>query len=636
MSPEENLEALGMRRLPPTRCDAVAGLATGEIAPFVKLARCDPGFPFEADAIAALNRLARHRLADFERLRSRLKANTHVRLPALEAAMKAEAAGSARDASNRSGQPIEYDEVDPWHEPVDGAKLLTELADAIGAYVIMDAHQRDAVALWVVFTHAHDFFVFAALLIILSPTKRCGKTRLQEILTKLTPRPQTMSGVSAAALARLVEEHRPTILIDEFDAAANGNREMAESLRGQLNSSFNKSGAYVLKSVPLPGGGWEVRKFSTWAPTCVAGIGQVPDTVADRSVVIRLARKLGTQTVKRLRARDGGELHVLARKIARFVVDNEHRLRCGEPDVPKELNDRARDAWEPLLAIADIAGRDWPERARNAAIALAGIVEAEAIEADLKLTLLSDIRDVFAREFPKGHQDHEEKHGPRLATKRLLDELHRLEERSWSAWGKARKPMTDVALAGLLRGYGIRSGSVRLEDGSTPKGYYLRSFQEAFACYLSPISPYPPLLVRHAATTPRKPEGSNNFAAATSEFCGGSENARNPSNSADCGSVAAQHSSEDGNGEYDGVSADPDPDEEPRRRQPLSDKSVGSHQGARRQLHRRAGLCAVPVGDRSHAAASDRSPVRMGLRLQEQLRLGEGPRRHRLLEPQPA
>jgi hypothetical protein len=540
-------------------CEAVAGLATGEIASFAEVAKRDPGFPFEPDAITALNRLAKHRRADFERLRSRLKADTKVRLSALESTMKAEAAGGTCDAANRPGQPIRYDGIDPWQEPVDGAKLLTELADAISAYVIMDAHQRDAVALWIVFTHAHDLFIFAALLIILSPTKRCGKTRLQEILAKLTPRPQTMSGVTAAALGRLIEEHRPTILIDEFDAAANGNKEMAESLRGQLNSSFNRSGAHVLKSVPLSGGGWEVRKFSTWAPTCVAGIGKVPDTVADRSVIVRLARKLGTQTVKRLSARDGGELHVLARKIARFASDNEHRLRHYQPKVPKELNDRAQDAWEPLFAIADIAGADWPKRARRAAIALASIDEVEAVEGDLKLTLLSDIRDIFASE---DHADHDDKYGPRLATKHLLGELHRLEERSWSVWGKARKPITDVALAALLRGYGIRSGSVRLEDGSTPKGYYLRSFQEAFARYLSPTSLYPPALVRHAATTPRKPGESEDFAAATSEFFGGSENARNPSNSADCGGVAAQHSSEDGNGEYDGVSADPDPDED--------------------------------------------------------------------------
>ena len=131
--------------------------------------------------------------------------------------------GDASDGDDGlPGEPLKFDEIEPWDEPVDGAKLLAELSSAIGAYVIMDPTQRVAVALWVVFTHAHDFFLCAALLIILSPTKRCGKTRLREILAKLTPRPQTMSGVSAAALARLVEEHRPTVLIDEYDAAASG------------------------------------------------------------------------------------------------------------------------------------------------------------------------------------------------------------------------------------------------------------------------------------------------------------------------------------------------------------------------------------------------------------------------------
>src|SRR5665811_11111 len=99
-----------------------------------------------------------------------------------------------------------------------------------------------------------------------------------------------------------------------------------------------------------------------------------------------------------------------------------------------------------------------------------------------------------------------DKYGPRLATRRLLNELHRLEERSWSAWGKERKPLTDLALAGLLKGYGIRSRSIRLDDGSTPKGYSLRSFEEPFERYLPPISSSPASSGRHAATTPRKPE----------------------------------------------------------------------------------------------------------------------------------
>jgi hypothetical protein len=169
MSPEENLKALGLHRLPPTplfdegvspnhaadvngepECSGLLSvetpsehaepaiepgseflvkLAAGDIAPFLELVKRDPGFPFEPDAIAALNQLAIHRRADFERLRSGLKAGKRVRLSALEAAMKAQAVG-AGDAEKRAGQAIEYEAIDPWDESIEGAELLSALARA--------------------------------------------------------------------------------------------------------------------------------------------------------------------------------------------------------------------------------------------------------------------------------------------------------------------------------------------------------------------------------------------------------------------------------------------------------------------------------------------------------------------------
>jgi Protein of unknown function (DUF3631) len=411
-------------------------------------------------------------------------------------------------------------------------ELLTELSRAIGAHIVMDAHQRDAVALWTVFAHAHDLRDHAPLLIIASPLKRCGKTKLQETLARLVPRPQPTSGVTAALFARLVEKHRPTLFVDEFDAITHGDKEVAESLRGQLNSSFNKRSAVVLKLVSVPGNGWEERLFSTWTPTCVAGIGIVPDTVEDRSVIIRLTRKLGTETVRRLRGKDGGDLAVLARKVARFVNDNEHSLRQAQPKAPDALNDRQADAWDPLFAIADAAGGGWPERAGAIALVLCGADDAEVAERDIKIVLLMDIRDVFARLFPEGHADDRDKYGPRLSTKRLLEELHLIEERNWAAWGNARKPITDAALAKLLRDYRIRSGTVRVEDRSstTAKGYYLRAFGDAFSRYL----PSSEQSSRHADTRPEKQGETASFADVTGGSCDGSENARKHSNSGRC------------------------------------------------------------------------------------------------------
>ena len=537
-----------------------AKLAEGDSAGFLARAKADAGFPFEPEAIAALNQLAKRRAPDFERLRTQLKAETKVRFAALEAAMKAEAAVGDTGEDGLPGRPITFEEITPWDEPVDGSRLLAEISNAIGAYVVMEGRQRDATALWTMFAHAHDLRDYAPLLAVTAPTKRCGKTRLQETLARLVPKPQMTSGITAALLPRLVEKHRPTLLVDEYDAQAAGDREMAESLRGQLNSSFNRSSAAVLKLVPLPGGGWDERRFSTWAPTCVAGIGMVPDTVKDRSVVIRLLRKPAGEKVRRLRGRDGGDLLALARKAARFVNDNEQAIRSADPASPDALNDRQADAWDPLFAIADTAGGAWSERARAAAKALCHIAAEEDVEADIKTVLLADVRDIFVRLLPDhGHERNDGPgrpgDGPRLLTKQLLDELHAIEERPWLAWGKSRKPLTDLGLASLLRPYGVRSSTVRVEDASGQvvrgKGYFLRSFEDVFSRYL-PIS--------GVSTRPNVPNAANAgenevFEPVPNLNWDGSKNAGNPSNS---GVWGIGTGSKGGNGDVAGKEAPDD------------------------------------------------------------------------------
>lgn len=543
--------------------EAIAKLGEGDMAAFVARAASDAGFPFEPEAIEALNQLAK-RAPDFERLRARLRDETNVRLPALDAAMRAEAVdGGAGDGM--AGRPVSYDEIEPWDEAVNGALMLSELSDAIGAYVVMDRPQRDAVVLWAAFAHAHDLRDTAPLLIVVSPVKRCGKTRLQETLARLTPRPQPTSGITAALFARLIEKHRPTLFIDEYDAMARGDKETAEALRGQLNASFNRRSAVVLRLVPVLNEGWQERQFSCWAPTCVAGIGDVPDTVEDRALMIRLARKLRDEAVRRLRGRDGGELAVLARKLARFVADNEGRLRHIAPEAPGGLNDRQQDAWDPLLAIADVAGGDWPQRAREAALALCRTAEDEFAERDIKAVLLMDVRAIFAGHFPEGQSEAdlfpegERKgpgrpgEGPRLATRQLLEELHGLEERPWGAFGKTKKPLTDVGLAALLRPYGVRSATARLDDGGRSKGYYLRSFADAFARYL----PSPSLPTRDIVTNEEVLRENANFTAVTNPNCHEAENAGNASKSGLChdvtGSEAGKEEERDNGDPFEGA-----------------------------------------------------------------------------------
>jgi Protein of unknown function (DUF3631) len=545
--------------------DAIAMLAEGDMALFVERAMEDPGLPFEPEAIAALNSLPR---ANFERLRVRLKADGQVRLATLEAAMKAATGGTA--ANGLPGRPITFDEIKPWSEPVDAPALLTEIAETIGKYVIMDPHQRDAAALGAVFAHTHDLRDTAPIFFIVSPTKRCGKTRLERVVKRLVPKPLMASSASPAFLARAIEKHRPTILIDEYDATATGDQAMSETLRGQLNSSFDRDGAKIGKCVPLPGGGYDEREFSTWAATWIAGIKKIPETVEDRSVILRLKRKLPGEKVARFRAKDGGELAILKRKVARFVVDNEQRLRDIEPDMPEALSaagDRAPDAWEPLVAIADVAGGAWPERARNAALALAG-VDAAPLDGDVDAALLSDISHILnacdafeptaeqlknnkqiaveALDAFRGREDGKlrSRRIVGLGGEQLTNALATLVERKWPAWDKG-KPMRPHQLARLLGAFSVRSQPLR--DGDTVfRGYPRDRLEDAIERYIT----HTPLIsgdfARYSVTRSEKAEEIELFATVTDEARNASENTGNSNKPGGCDVVTEKRPGVDG------------------------------------------------------------------------------------------
>src|SRR5215469_1794921 len=118
----------------------------------------------------------------------------------------------------------------------------------------------------------------------------------------------------------------------------NKDREMREVLRGMINSSFDRKGAWFVMNVPLPGGGYEPRKFSTYTPLVLSGIGYLPETVRDRAIAIEMRRKRKGEKVARLRRRDGKSLAELARKAARWARDNMTDLAAAEPEMPEALN----------------------------------------------------------------------------------------------------------------------------------------------------------------------------------------------------------------------------------------------------------------------------------------------------------
>jgi hypothetical protein len=99
--------------------------------------------------------------------------------------------------------------------------------------------------------------------------------------------------------------------------------------------------------------------------------------------------------------------------------------------------------------------------------------------------------------------------------------------------------MTDKALGDRLRPYGVRSRTIRVGT-STPKGYYLSAFRDAFARYL----PTSPASNRHTATNAGNQGEKEDFDPQQISNLFRMENAGNPNEYGVCGGVADEKGGE--------------------------------------------------------------------------------------------
>jgi hypothetical protein len=350
----------------------------------------------------------------------------------------------------------------------DGAELLERLVWFIRRYVALSEEQAVLSALWVVHTHALDAADTTPYLNVKSAEKRSGKTRLLEVLSLLAAGSWLTGRVTAAVLVRKVAAEAPALLLDESDAAFKGDREYAETLRGVLNAGCRRGG--VASLCVGQGANITYEDFSVFCPKVIAGIGNLPDTVADRSIPIELRRRRPSEKVERFRLRKvGPEALPIHRDVRAWAHAHLDSLSAAEPDLPDELDDRAQDIMEPLLAIADEVGGEWPERSRRAAVGLLTGEEREDAES-LGVRLLRDIRGVF-----------DDESSDRLPTGKLLEALHVMEE---APWGSLRGEALDArGLARLLKPYGVKPEKLR-EGDDTFRGYRRGSFEDAWVRYL--------------------------------------------------------------------------------------------------------------------------------------------------------
>jgi hypothetical protein len=377
------------------------------------------------------------------------------------------------------GEPVWDDEPDIGRDDGEIANLLNGFASLVRRYVVLTDRPADAIALWIVHTHTFaaareldvDYPDTTPYLGITSAEKKSGKTRLLEVLAQTVSRPLSTMNISDAALFRVIASRAPTLLFDEIDAVFGPKARDREDLRGLLNAGYRR-GELVYRM----GGASKTKleEFDVFCPKAIAGIGKLPETLADRSIAIRLERKTRAERVERFRQRDVAPATAELRRLAEEVADRIiHDLVAAAPDLPDELDDRAQDMWEPLLAIADLAGGDWPERARTAALELSTGDARE--DESLGVRLLADIRAILEAEGID-----------RVKTSDLLTALAADDDAPWGNW--YGKPITSQALGHLLRPYGIKTREI-WADNAKARGYRLEQFEDAWVRYLPDEAP---------------------------------------------------------------------------------------------------------------------------------------------------
>ena len=378
---------------------------------------------------------------------------------------------------------IESGEVEPWPEPVATLALLSELETQFRRYIIV---HREPVAvastLWICFAWCHEIATYSPILVIEGGDTATAKTTASKMIALLTPRAYVVAEPRGATLYRLVHRYHPTLIVDDADRLLPRRPDLAHI----VNVSWTRG-----TTIPRVDARGDIHHYDPFCPKVLNGIGltaHLDRATQTRCITAELLPKLASEKVANFRHAIRDERFLtLRRKLARWAADNISVLANADPAMPKALGDRQQMNWELLFAIADLAGGDWPAKARAAATKLA----RERDEPSQGKRLLGAFRSLFRE------------HGV-LLTSRQVEQL--LTADGDSEWANYKgHPINKWEIASLLKPYGIAPVVIHPRGRAADRGYDMRQFETVFRHYLPPESPScDRTVVRDPREKPRK------------------------------------------------------------------------------------------------------------------------------------
>ncbi|MEU0694808.1 DUF3631 domain-containing protein [Streptomyces niveus] len=373
-----------------------------------------------------------------------------------------------------------------------GVAILDELRATVGRYVVLPSEEAlTAVTLWVAASHIQPALQHAPRLAVVGPTKGCGKSRVLDVLHETVHQPMMTVNTSPAVVFRVIGKNPPTLLVDEADTIFGPKAGEKEDLRGLLNAGHQRN----RPAWRISGPEHKPTAFPTFAMAALAGIGDLPDTIMDRAVVLRMQKRKPGERITPFRSRYSvPELNAHRDRLTAWLTPLRGTAAALVPTMPVE--DRAADTWEPLVIVADLAGGHWPASARAACLAMTRHQAVHDEQTTLKTRLLRDIRRIFEQE---GNKE-------ALRTHDLLAALLTDAESPWPDYGT--KGLNAYHLAALLRDFDIGPANYRFENGRQAKAYARNQFLDAWARYCpEPARPTPAPAPRREAGPARPVQG---------------------------------------------------------------------------------------------------------------------------------
>jgi hypothetical protein len=358
------------------------------------------------------------------------------------------------------------EDLEPWPEPVSTAELLGAIEAKFRRYVVVSNAIAAATTLWAVFAWVIEIAVHAPKLLFTFPEKEAGKSTALGVLRWIAPRPYLAVEATGAAIYRIVDRLKPTLLLDEADTLF----ERSTVLAHIINASWTNGG----QKIPRVGPRGEIVEFDPYSTQAIAMMGlNMPGATLSRCIVCMIWPKLPSEVVDDFDECDDEEFKILRRKLARWSVDNAIALRSAKPE--SSFNNRMQKNWKVLLAIADLAGGEWPKRARDAALEL----ETDRDEPSEGVRVLAAIRDLMGAR-------------TEITSAEICKALAADPTSEWSNL-RGKGPISQAQLAALLRPYGIRPVTLHPTRRAdlTCHGYRRSQFEKPWARLLQKPSKDP-------------------------------------------------------------------------------------------------------------------------------------------------